>query len=63
MVSVWGAYVCTRGGQRSTVYVFLNHTPPKFLRQGLSLTLKLADVSRLAGQWVLRITSSLPPRY
>lgn len=35
----------TCGSQRSTLSIFVNHSPPHFLRQGLSLTLKFAAVS------------------
>lgn len=40
---------CTRmhtcGGQRSILSIFVNHSPPHFLRQGLSLTLKFTALS------------------
>jgi hypothetical protein len=36
--------------QRSTSGVFLDHTPPYFLRQGLSLTLDLIFAAMLASQ-------------
>ena len=32
---------------KSTLGIFLNHSPPYLLRQGLSLTLTLADSARL----------------
>lgn len=36
--------------QRSMLGVFLNHSPPYFLRQDLSLKLELNDSARVAGQ-------------
>lgn len=42
-------YACECIGQRLTLGVFLNHLPSYFLRQGLSLTLELTDLARLAG--------------
>lgn len=47
-----GTLPCTfqRGGQGVTLGIFLYHSLPYLLRQGLSLKLELAVSARLAGQ-------------
>lgn len=55
-------YVCTWcRGQRMMSAVFLECSPPYFLRQHLSQSLKLIYSARLAGQWAPGIFVSKPP--
>lgn len=42
-------YLC--GSQKSMMSIFLHHSLPYFLNQGLSLNSELTDTDRLSGQW------------
>lgn len=55
---MWG---CVCRSQRLAMGVSLCHSLPYFLRQGLSMNLKLISSDRLASQWVPGIPLSLPP--
>lgn len=54
--------VRTCAGQRSTLHVFLYCSPRYFLRQGLSLSLKLDLPARQAGQQATGINLSVSPK-
>lgn len=54
--------VRTCAGQRSTLRVFLYCSPRYFLRQGLSLSLKLDLPARQAGQQATGINLSVSPK-